>query len=228
MPPNPVISTTIGFFGKLPGAGDFVVRGFDRPLVTALTQWTDKLVGHLKLGAGDDWTTVFDRLHPVAWVADQGLCGSAPFAGLMRPSLDRVGRRYPLIVGVSLPSDARVAPTAAAGRAWFDYLEGLLYDAWSPGLGAEALAEALAEAPPFPEIHRGASAAAEPIRSGGWHLRWSGEPRAQDLAAHLLNATASAAIGRHSLFWTGPLKEGGDVLIVPGMATADQLLALAL
>jgi type VI secretion system protein ImpM len=228
MPPNPVIATTIGFFGKLPGAGDFVVRGFDRPLVAALTSWTDMLVSHLKLGAGDEWTAVFDRLQPVAWVAGAGVCGAAPFAGLIRPSMDRVGRRYPLIVGLSLPPDARVAPTASAGQGWFDYLDGLVYDAWSPGLGAEALAAALAEAPPFPEVARDVSMIAEPVKGGGWHVRWSGETRPRDLAAYLLDATAGAGLARHSLFWTGPLQDGGDVLIVSGMPTADQLLAMAL
>ncbi|MBM3546281.1 MAG: type VI secretion system-associated protein TagF [Alphaproteobacteria bacterium] len=228
MPSNPVIATTIGFFGKLPATGDFVVRGFERPVVSALTVWTDQLVSHLRRGAGEDWAAVFDRLQPIAWVAGEGVCGPGVFAGLMRPSMDRVGRRYPLIVGVALRPGRRVVPIAAAAQGWFDYVTGLIGDTWSPGLSVETLTAALVEAPPFPDTGEDGGAIAEPIAAGGWHVRWAGRPRAQDLSAEMFDAAAAAALGRHSLFWVGPMVGGADVLIVPGLASADQLLALAL
>ncbi len=228
MPANPVIATTIGFFGKLPGAGDFVVRSFERPLVASLTAWADTLVQHLRRGAGEEWAPVFDRLQPVAWVAAEGVCGPTAFAGLMRPSMDRVGRRYPLVVGVALPPGSRVVQAAAAAQGWFDYMDGLVEDTWSSSLGVEALSAALAEAPPFPDAGGDPGAVAEPIAAGGWHIRWSGRPRRPDLASHIMDAAAAANMGRYSLFWAGPLKEGVDVLIVPGLAGPDQILALAL
>lgn len=100
-------------FGKLPGHGDFISRGFDSGRSENIDRW---LSNWLALGRADA-QQAFDGLYleaaPWLWA------GSGTSAVLM-PSADAVGRRYPLLalclVGTRLQHiyDVLVEAVAAA------------------------------------------------------------------------------------------------------------------
>jgi len=108
----------VGWYGKLPAAGDFLHRRMSRELQAWWDRWMQN-----GLGAFKRWPDAMTRHYAVAPVwnfaipATQGV--SAVQFGCIAPSCDRVGRYYP--VCVSLQVDARAfRPAVLEGAAaWY-------------------------------------------------------------------------------------------------------------
>jgi len=97
---NGELSLTIGYFGKLPGRGDFLKSaGPNHQLVATLDRWAGQA---LELLAQDvNWKQLYDQ----APALDFALLGSRSrqaLAGHLRPSTDTSGRRYPFMAAVSM------------------------------------------------------------------------------------------------------------------------------
>ena len=96
----------IGWFGKLPSAGDFVFRRIPRTLLDELDTWLSRGLAQYKIGVPGDWRKHFAAA-PVWNCAIPGcVVGGNSLIGLLVPSRDRVGREFPLCAGIVLPPDA--------------------------------------------------------------------------------------------------------------------------
>ena len=107
-----------GVFGKLPSHGDFVRRGLTQSFLGPWDAWLQACVGHamatMAQGFGEAWASVPSwRFHLPA-----GVCGATQVAGVLLPSVDSVGREYPLTLAALLP-DGEGRPADQ----WFDALE---------------------------------------------------------------------------------------------------------
>lgn len=102
-----------GWYGKLPGLGDFAMRRLPPKFVEHWDQWLQAgLQGmHHARRASDD-----GALAPVRrfWLAP-GVVDALAWTGLLMPSTDRAGRRFPLTVAQPMPALAQ----AIAARQWF-------------------------------------------------------------------------------------------------------------
>ncbi|WP_234383842.1 type VI secretion system-associated protein TagF [Paracidovorax avenae] len=87
----------VAWFGKLPGQGDFVGRRMPRAMSGAWDEWLSHGLGHLRSTAHGDWERTFTQAPLWSFVAS-GSKGAAPSCGVLAPSIDRVGRCYPLTV----------------------------------------------------------------------------------------------------------------------------------
>ncbi len=79
-----------------------------------------------------------------------GACGPDPVLGLMLPSVDRVGRGYPLTVAVVFPG-CQGAPDPEAGALFLDEAEDAVRDALADDGGPDDLAAWIADAVDVPE-----------------------------------------------------------------------------
>ncbi len=136
-------------FGKLPAHGDFIRRGISEAVAEELD---DYLSGSL----GDAATLEdFDDLYASApawrFVADVG--GQA-MCGVIAPSVDKVGRQFPIVAGIAVPRNGLGVAV--------DACEAVLYDAFSQGMTADALIGALEDFP--------GEAAADEAPPYGWFL----------------------------------------------------------
>src|SRR6185295_14860305 len=77
---------------------------------------------------GERWLDVY--LTSPAWrfVGAPGACGPAPVIGLMVPSVDRVGRYFPLTLVAELPEDVNPIAAATSSTMFFERAERLLID----------------------------------------------------------------------------------------------------
>ncbi len=91
--PEPIIT---GYYGKVPGCGDFVSRGLPYHFVAPWDRWLQKLLSSAATRRGQNWKDWFDHLPPLAFALSPGVCGPAPWTGVWVPSRDQVGRRFPL------------------------------------------------------------------------------------------------------------------------------------
>jgi type VI secretion system protein ImpM len=118
----------IGFYGKLPSHGDFLRRRVSDAFVRAWDPWLQECVSASRSALGEEWLNVY--LTSPAWRfgCAAGVCGSAPVVGLMVPSVDRVGRYFPLTLVAELPTTASVVTTASQAAAFFDAAERLVIE----------------------------------------------------------------------------------------------------
>jgi type VI secretion system protein ImpM len=130
-----------GFYGKIPTAGDFVSRGLPADFIRGWDRWVAR---HLvPLLVCDVWAD---------HIALHFLLGSAlngPMAGIVVPSADRVGRRFPLTVAQPL----YLVSTGLARSAirWFADIEETAKAAQRGELSVAELEAALAILP-FPAV----------------------------------------------------------------------------
>jgi len=85
-----------GFCGKLPARGDFVRAGLPRDFVDAWDAWLSEVMSASQAAAGNAWLPAFLEAPVWRFVLPAGLCGAGAVVGLMLPSVDRVGRYFPL------------------------------------------------------------------------------------------------------------------------------------
>jgi type VI secretion system protein ImpM len=126
-----------GFYGKLPTQGDFLCRQLPESFVQPWDAWLQAGMGQARriLGEGgfaEAWPSAPAWRFRLPALA----CGPDPVAGLLLPSEDLVGRRFPLTLAAT-----RVATPA---EAWFR----ALHEAATPGHTADSLLAALPD--PFP------------------------------------------------------------------------------
>jgi type VI secretion system protein ImpM len=118
----------IGLFGKLPSHGDFLRRRASDAFVDAWDAWLRACLAESRAALGERWLDVY--LTSPAWrfVCASGACGPAPVIGLMVPSVDRVGRFFPLTLVAELPDDVSLIAAATDSAPFFDRAERLLIE----------------------------------------------------------------------------------------------------
>ena len=208
-----------GFYGKLPTRGDFLSRGLPRGFTDTWDRWLQDVMQAVPAEAWpapDPPATTLsprqtDRLSACRFALTPGVCGPSAALGAMLPSLDRVGRRFPLTAVLPLSQTCGLASVPAALTTWFDALEGLLQAALTGVLDADALEEELADfdTPVLPD-----PAPIAPLSTGAQvlippgHSLEAGFPLLLD--ALVLDGTSAA----YSLWWSGPASNGAARLVL--------------
>ena len=121
-------ASTVGFYGKLPSHGDFVRRRVSDAFVTIWDAWLQECISASRRALGEEWLDVY--LTSPAWrfAFAPGACGSSVVVGVMAPSVDRVGRYFPLTIAAELPDTIGPIAAATSGAAFFGSAERLLIE----------------------------------------------------------------------------------------------------
>jgi type VI secretion system protein ImpM len=122
-----------GWYGKLPAHGDFVTRRLPPSFIELWDAWLNAMLlgSRERLGAG--WRDAFLSAPSWRFVLAPGVVGQQGWAGVMVPSVDSVGRYFPLTVASALPSKSLdPATTVVRAHNWYGELEPLAYAALSP------------------------------------------------------------------------------------------------
>ncbi|MDT0681951.1 type VI secretion system-associated protein TagF [Roseicyclus sp. F158] len=141
----------IGLFGKLPSRGDFVARAVPAEILQHWEGWLERSVAGAKAELGEAWQETWDAA-PVwrFWIGE--MVFGHPVAGVLAPSRDKVGRRFPLTLFVSGAGPRHPAPPLAddgTTPAWYDTLERTALQAGSPGFDGDL--DAMIQRIPLPD-----------------------------------------------------------------------------
>ncbi len=89
-------------YGKHPGFGDFLSWGMERSALGVLEAWLQEVMPPTRDVLGDAWDTVWAAAPDLRfWIGPEVL--GAPLCGIWRASTDKVGRQYPLMLGLTGP-----------------------------------------------------------------------------------------------------------------------------
>ena len=204
----------IGFFGKVLSHGDFVTRrlpvAFTRP-------WDDWLQGMLRASQqalGPTWLTTYLNSPIWRFALAPGICGELAWAGVLMPSVDRVGRHFPLTVAAAtVNSNGTVSlfDWMAEEGAWYDQIETLALSSLSENFSLDAFDVSLRSLTALPH-----GSAPDQM------IALEGLDQLRGTASQLSRSIANALLKGHSLWWTdGSQQVAPCVLVRQGLPTAD-------
>lgn len=181
-----------GWYGKLPGLGDFASRRLPEGFIRAWDRWLQGNLSATQLRLGHGWIDRYLTMPIWRFVLLPRLVDPRGWAGVLMPSVDRVGRQFPLTLALALPSDAATAHVVFEAADWFGDLEDAALGMLDPTRGPDDLDRALSNcelvAPetlsldgPAGVVRRlpsldgfGLLAKAEALRAWTSHVGWNG------------------------------------------------------
>ncbi len=207
-------------------------RRVPQEFVDVWDAWLQESLHATRRRLGERWLAAYLTSPIWRFVLAEGVCDGSPHAGVMVPSVDRVGRYFPLTILAPLAVGSCVLEIACgAGRSWFDAAERLAlgaleasdldldaFDAEVEALEAFDARSELAQSSRLMELM-----ARSAFASGGsqWHISMPGET-----PQRAANAFASIELERAfrpcALWWT----QGSDA-IGPGWLVTRGLPAPA-
>ena len=134
-----------GIFGKLPQKRDFIALNLPRAVLEPFETWLQQAVAASRNELGNAWQDIY-LVSPIwrFWIGGDIL--TSPCAGALMPSVDSVGRFFPLaILYLAEPGRQIVPPPFDALDIWYFTIEERLLSVLDPeaGIAVERLTEGL-------------------------------------------------------------------------------------
>lgn len=136
-----------GLFGKLPARRDFVATNAPRRFLEAWEPWLQASVATSKQVLGAAWTEAYNRAPIWRFWLGADFCGEATI-GVFMPSIDGVGRSFPLTVFAGEGQESLAPPELEPNDQWFEAAEAILLDSLEPDATLERIADRVAAMTP--------------------------------------------------------------------------------
>lgn len=217
---NPSDSGGPGFYGKVPSHADFLSRRLPPEFVEPWDEWLQSALVHSQRQLGEHWLETYLGSPIWRFTLSAGICGNQVWAGVLMPSVDRVGRYFPLTLATCLSSETHPLSVLAGASDWLTAMEtvalsGLedqfdlqVFDREVKALGTPDLGER-AEALPLNQDPKGYNA---------WRLPMATVNSPIDQSTELLHLLLDEFLFAYSLWWTH-----GSELIAPSLLLCQGL-----
>jgi type VI secretion system protein ImpM len=191
-----------GLFGKLPPKRDFVALFAPRVFLDAWEPWMRSGISASQKSLGPDWQQAF-LTAPIwrFWLGAE-ICGT-PVVGAFMPSLDGVGRYYPLTIFACADPDTPIPPPDINPQdEWFIASESLLLSALEKDVTFEAITSALGQIAQ-PKCQNGDQLPDDMIGARGGAIAVPAAGRSfQEICGSLRIANHASAYAAASFWWT--------------------------
>lgn len=111
-----------GWYGKIACLGDFASRRLPAEFVAQWDAWLQRMLPDSRARLGDHWLDSYLGSPIWRFVLFPGVCGETTWVGLMMPSVDRVGRYFPITIACPMPAFASTEREFNALADWLDRL----------------------------------------------------------------------------------------------------------
>jgi type VI secretion system protein ImpM len=138
-----------GWYGKLPCLGDFATRRLPSDFIECWDAWLQRSIATSRQQLGERWLDVFLTSPMWRFALAPGVCGAEACGGLLLPSVDKVGRYFPLTLALPLIDSQASVADLFAQQEWYSQLESIGLAALSVDFSPDQLELALAGSP-FP------------------------------------------------------------------------------
>jgi type VI secretion system protein ImpM len=226
----------VGLYGKLPSHGDFLRRRIADAFVDRWDAWLQRCMAASRSALGERWLDMY--LTSPAWrfACAPGVCGASGMIGLMAPSVDRVGRYFPLTLAAELPERVPLIAAATAAAPFFHHAERLVIDtlateqvdfdrfdarvvALRDELGPLAIPQSVV-------LDQAAGAIVNDGVSACWHIPIGSPGLLSCVFDQLLSLRLSALYGPLALWWTeGSAMVEPSCLVTKGLPHPDMFAA---
>lgn len=117
-----------GFYGKVPATGDFISRHLPRDFIDFWDQWLQEALESSRTNLGDEWLHYYLVSPLWRFVLSSGICQENAWAGVLMPSVDKVGRYFPMTIAVPLPPGSVLLEQCTVHETWYENAEKILLD----------------------------------------------------------------------------------------------------
>ncbi len=135
--------STIGFFGKLPAHGDFISRHLPSSFISVWDEWLQLSVAGSRGLQGDAWLDNYLTSPIWRFALQSGAVNESAWVGILVPSVDSVGRYFPLTIALSVSSTANLFEYMTCNAAVFEALEAAALSTLQEQLDADQLTSLL-------------------------------------------------------------------------------------
>ena len=212
-----------GLYGKLPSKRDFIALFAPRAFLSVWEPWIQSSVAASRQTLGQEWQQAFLTAPIWRFWLGAGVCGT-PVAGAFMPSLDGVGRYFPLTAFACADEEANIPPPELNPQEeWFAMVEDFLLSTLEQDVTFEAVSAAL-DGLTSPSDRLTAPPADEPmVRTKGVLAMPGGERDFSDLFASMRMAGHSDVYAAATFWWTIG-GEGFQPLAIGGKGMPDPFL----
>lgn len=218
-----------GWYGKLPSLGDFASRRLEAGFIDPWDAWLASGLLALREASPDAWLDAY--LSSPSWRfllmpgVLPGAAGASGWAGVLMPSVDRVGRYFPLTLVLPLGEAPAHAAQMSALWGWLSRLDELARDALHDDWSSDRLEEELARMS-LPDLNAATDAAAEPPSGIGMLVECAaGADAAMQIGIEAQRLWAPRAAGR--AWWQArPDDAPARLLLSRGLPAASTLARL--
>ncbi|OUS09635.1 type VI secretion-associated protein [Gammaproteobacteria bacterium 53_120_T64] len=208
----------IGLYGKAPAHSDFIDRQLPMAFIGNWDGWLQRCISCSRERLGDSWLDLYLTSPIWRFMLSPGAIDPQGWCGVVSPSVDSVGRYFPLTIAMPLPAATGLALFCQHNEVWFQGLETVVLDALQSGHDADQLDAQLQQiAPPLGNTQN-------PGDNRNIALSASGFSSA--LAAQL-DAQLGQHYASHSLWfsiYTQPAMQ--NLLLAQGMPSDEQYTAM--
>jgi type VI secretion system protein ImpM len=186
-----------GFFGKVTTHGDFVSRRLPDAFVGVWDNWLQEGLHRSRAQLGPDWLNTYLSSPVWRFALASYVCDSNAWAGVLMPSVDRVGRHFPLTIAAGVAGAGPVLDWLGSAKDWYDRLEALALSTLSEGFVLDEFDLALRAIPALPALNSGDSGIAK-----GTCLPIAGVDQIGAAMPAITHRIAQLALQGHSVWWT--------------------------
>lgn len=136
-----------GAFGKMPALGDFFHVGLGHAFVSTWDDWLQLAIAAARDDLGDAWHSSYLSAPIWRFTLAPGLAGPVGMLGVLMPSVDRVGRHFPLTLAGPITGERSPLEMHFAAGAAFEALEVIALDTLRSGTELLRLQRDLAALP---------------------------------------------------------------------------------
>jgi type VI secretion system protein ImpM len=215
-----------GWFGKIAPLGDFSTRRLPPEFVTRCDDWLSRGVQTSRAQLGEHWQNTYLTAPIWRFAWSPGIAGPQWWMGVMMPSVDSVGRYFPLIVAQASQHAPDSGQDQLALERWMSYVARAAVTTLQPGASVEVFEAQLMEAPDWQ---------ATPPTGGPTYQRLVGRDHYQGgphmPLSHWLETVAGQSLHEQvrgqSLWWLPDSGHGnGSLSLGPGLPGADHFIDL--
>lgn len=142
-----------GWYGKIPSLGDFISRRLPTSFIDPWDAWLQRsiIASHTQLG--ESWLNVYLTCPIWRFIIMPGICGDNFFMGILMPSVDKIGRHFPLTIAIQIEPHPDALFTAFTAHTWYASLEIIALSSLNANVSPQDLDQILVNYP-FPRLRR--------------------------------------------------------------------------
>ncbi|SCX78068.1 type VI secretion system-associated protein TagF [Nitrosospira sp. Nsp13] len=122
---DPDGSLIAGWYGKIPYLGDFISRRLPTRFIDTWDSWLQHAMAASRAELGEHWLDAYLTGPIWRFTLMPGICGdtTSMWAGVLMPSVDKVGRYFPLTIALRIDPRPGSMLTVFSAQAWYAALE---------------------------------------------------------------------------------------------------------
>lgn len=215
-----------GWFGKIASLGDFSSRRLPQDFVTRCDDWLSRGISVSRSQLGEHWLNTYLTAPIWRFAWSPGLAGPTWWVGVMMPSVDNVGRYFPLVIAQPFSHPPVHDPAHAAMQHWLDHVAHAAMSTLQAGVNVDTFESQLMAAPVWDPGLPDSGPALRRLVGRDRYESHQSTPLSPWLRGVAQQSLQHSLHGQ-SLWWLAQNAHGGSSLsVATGLPSAEQFIEL--